>query len=101
MARYLAQTICKTIHKKSTLVSYDCYINKHIKPIIGSTKLKDLNGLQLQQFFNDKYNSGRLDKSGGLSGKTVLNIRQMLHAALQKALDNDLISKNFVEQVVP
>lgn len=89
----------KPFIKKSTLVSYDCYINKHIKPIIGSTKLKDLNGLQLQQFFNDKYNSGRLDKSGGLSGKTVLNIRQMLHAALQKALDNDLISKNFVEQV--
>lgn len=85
--------------KSSTLVSYDCYIKKHIKPYIGDIKLSELNGIILQQFFNEKYESGKLNKSGGLSGKTVLNIRQMLHAALQKALENDLISKNHVEHV--
>lgn len=85
--------------KSSTLVSYDCYIKKHIKPYIGDIKLSELNGIILQQFFNEKYESGKLNKSGGLSGKTVLNIRQMLHAALKKALENDLISKNHVEHV--
>lgn len=85
--------------KTATLVSYDCYINKHIKPYLGDIKLSELNGLILQKFFNDKYQSGRLDKNGGLSKKTVLNIRQMLHAALKKALENDLIAKNYVEHV--
>ena len=89
----------KPFVKKSTLASYECYINKHIKPTIGSIKLNDLNGIILQEFFNEKYKTGRLDKTGGLSSKTVLNIRQMLHAALKNALDNDLISKNYVEQV--
>ena len=85
--------------KRSTLASYECYINKHIKPFIGCIKLSDLNGIILQEFFNEKYNCGRLDKTGGLSEKTVLNLRQMLHAALRKAYENDLIPKNYVEQV--
>lgn len=89
----------KPFVKESTLVSYECYINKHIKPTIGSMKLTALNGIILQEFFNEKYKSGRLDKTGGLASKTVLNIRQMLHAALKSALDNDLIPKNYVEQV--
>ena len=89
----------KPFLKKSTLVSYACYIKKHIKPFIGDVELSNLDGLLLQGFFNAKYKSGRLDNNGGLSEKTVLNIRQMLHAALKKACDNNLIPKNYVESV--
>ena len=89
----------KPFLKTSTLVSYNGYIENHIKPFIGQIKLSDLNGLVLQKFFNEKYKSGRLDNKGGLSEKTVLNIRQMLHAALRKALENGFISANFVEHV--
>jgi len=70
-----------------------------IKPFIGQLKLTDLNGIVLQEFFNEKYKSGRLDHKGGLSEKTVLNIRQMLHAALRKALENGFIPANYVEHV--
>ena len=89
----------KPFLKTSTLVSYNGYIEKHIKPFIGAVKLSDLNGIILQEFFNEKYVSGRLDNTGGLSEKTVLNIRQMLHAALRKALENGFISANYVEHV--
>lgn len=89
----------KPFLKTSTLVSYNGYIEKHIKPFIGAVKLSDLNGIVLQEFFNEKYVSGRLDNTGGLSEKTVLNIRQMLHAALRKALENGFISANYVEHV--
>jgi hypothetical protein len=74
-------------------------IKNHIKPFIGQLKLTDLNGIVLQEFFNEKYKSGRLDHKGGLSEKTVLNIRQMLHAALRKALENGFIPANYVEHV--
>ena len=89
----------KPFLKTSTLVSYNGYIEKHIKPFIGAVKLSDLNGIILQEFFNEKYVSGRLDHTGGLSEKTVLNIRQMLHAALRKALENGFVSANYVEHV--
>ena len=89
----------KPFLKTSTLVSYNGYIKNHIKPFIGQLKLTDLNGIVLQEFFNEKYKSGRVDHEGGLSEKTVLNIRQMLHAALRKALENGFIPANYVEHV--
>ena len=76
----------KPFLKTSTLVSYNGYIENHIKPFIGQIKLSDLNGLVLQKFFNEKYKSGRLDNKGGLSEKTVLNIRQMLQLLSEKLL---------------
>lgn len=86
--------------KQSTLVSYDCYIRQHIKPSLGSIPLTDIDGMVLQNFFNEKYKSGRLDKRGGLSEKTLCNLRMMLHAVFRKALQNDLVQKNYVEHVL-
>ena len=54
----------------------------------------------LQQFINSKTVSGRLDgKSGGNSAKTVLNIRNMIHAALKQAQINGLVNKNAADFV--
>lgn len=86
--------------KQSTLVSYECYIRKHIKPFLGSIPLTDIDGMLLQNFFNEKYKSGRLDNRGGLSEKTLYNLRMMLHAVFRKALQNDLVQKNYVEHVL-
>ena len=85
--------------KPSTLVSYDCYIKKHIKPTIGDVKLSDIDGNFLQSYFNEQYKSGRIDKNGGLSEKTLYNIRMMLHAVFRKAYENDMIKKNYVEHI--
>ena len=85
--------------KPSTLVSYDCYIKKHIKPAIGDVLLADIDGNFLQSYFNEQYKAGRLDNNGGLSEKTLYNIRMMLHAAFRKAYENDMVKKNYVEHI--
>ena len=41
----------KPFVKKSTLVSYECYIRLHIKPYIGNIKLCDFNTMTFQRFF--------------------------------------------------
>lgn len=54
----------------------------------------------LQNFFNEKLGSGRSDgKSGGLSAKTLKNIKYMLHVALDQACYDKLISSNPVDGV--
>lgn len=83
----------------STKVSYQLFITKHIKPTIGNILLKDLRGDILQRFYNDKLKNGRLDGKGGLNPKTIKNIHNMLHEALEQALMNGLIIKNFCELV--
>ncbi len=86
--------------RQTTLVSYYGYINNHICPKIGKIKLSELRTEALQIFFNEKAVGERCDgKDGGLSPKTLRNIRMMLHAALKKAYEFDLISKNYVEFV--
>ena len=85
--------------KQSTRVSYDGYINSHIKPVIGQLMLSKLNTDTLQAFFNDKHRNGRLDGKGGLEPKTLRNMRNMLRQALEQAVNSDRISKNPINGV--
>lgn len=85
--------------KQSTFISYEGYVRGHIIPNIGKLKLSQLNAEILQDFFNRQYESGRLDGRGGVSAKTLRNMRNMFHYALQQACDNNLIQKNYIEQV--
>lgn len=80
--------------RMTTKVNYDTYIHKHIKNSVGSYKLCELNTLIIQQFYMDKSKNGRLDGAGGLSPKTLRNLHNMLHKALNQAVYLDLIQKN-------
>ena len=84
----------------STYASYQAYINNHIAPYIGGVKLQKLTTEQLQLFFNEKAKNGRLDGKGGLSPKTIRNLYNMLHEALQQAVTNKYLSVNVSEGVV-
>lgn len=80
--------------RMTTKVNYDTYVNKHIKNSIGGYKLCELNTLIIQQFYMDKSKNGRLDGAGDLSPKTLRNIHNMLHKALNQAVYLDMIQKN-------
>lgn len=86
--------------KLSTKASYELYIDKHINPIIGHIQLKDLKTDSLQRFYNEKLSNGRLDGEGGLNPKTIKNMHNMLHSALEQALKNGLIMRNISESAV-
>lgn len=98
---YWFETYAKRTIKQSTAISYRGYINNHITPQIGSYKLSELNTDILQCFFNYEYDYGnkRQNCSSGLSAKTLHNIKLMLHKALNKAVDNELIRRNFSDSV--
>ncbi len=99
MERWL-EIYAKPSIKSSTYTSYRTYVNGHIKPYFRNAKLQDIQPDLLQQFINSKSTGGRLDgKSGGNSAKTVLNIRNMIHAALKQAYINGLVSRNAADFV--
>lgn len=84
--------------KRSTAVAYLGYINNHIVPKIGKYKLSELNTNILQAFFNSEADNGSA-RGGGLSPKSLQNIKRMLHKALEKAVETELISKNYSNYV--
>lgn len=92
------ETYAKPSIKLSTYTSYETYIRGHCTPYFKNLKLKDLNPKILQDFFNTKLTSGRLDnKEGGLSDKTLKNLYNMIHASLKQAYLNEMIKKNICE----
>jgi len=71
-----------------------CYAsNYHIKPSLGKYKIKDLRGDTAQKFINNL-----TDK--GLSPSSIKRIYSTLFGALQRAVDNELITKNIAVKLI-
>jgi integrase len=68
---------------------------RHIAPYFGNIPLQSLTPEQLQKFVNYKLENGRLDgKESGISPKTIINMKNMIHAAFKQAEINGLVSRN-------
>lgn len=50
--------------------------------------------LQFQKLYIRKLKTGRIDGTGGLAPRSVERIHTVIYAALESAVDNDLIGKN-------
>lgn len=74
--------------KQSTYNSYVCYIEKHLKPVLGDVKLSELNPRMLQLFYNHKL------EAEGLSRKTIINLNLFLHRVLSFAVGEGYIRMN-------
>lgn len=98
--------------KPFTKLNYTQHIKNHIRPALGKRKLQELNGTDIQRFYNQLLltggkkrlhdETGRIVKKNGetvyipapLSAKTVKNIHGVLHRALEKAVKLGYIRTN-------
>ena len=81
------ETYKKNTVKRNTYVFYHNLINKHIIPQIGSLHLCDLKPLVLQELCNKMLDNG-------LSQRTVKGVAQIMKAALEEAVVNDITQSN-------
>lgn len=86
--------------RPSTYISYEGYIYNHINPDFGKFPIQQLTPVIIQNFYNQKFESGRTDGKGGLSPKTVRNLHNMLHQAMEQACINGLIQHIMVSQSI-
>ena len=84
--------------RPNTQMSYERRIYQHIIPALGGIQLSKLTTAEIQQFYSDLKQGGRLFRTElygeGLSDQTVRGIHTTLHAALDKAVDEKLIFRN-------
>jgi len=98
--RIWIENFCKGYLKPKTIKGYESVIKSYINPYLGKIHLKDLSNLVCQQYIMDIYENGRVNKkrnsdlAEGLSSRSVKSIKIILHAALQKAVEEEIISKN-------
>lgn len=75
----------KGLVKESTYANYRNLTDRHLIPDIGSTALSLISTEMLDNYLKRKLCSGRLDGKGGLSPKTVYELRSILILTLEFA----------------
>lgn len=99
--RYWLDNYGKVYLRPSSLTNYTGFLDNQISnDKIGSIKLNKLTTNDLQQFYNRMSESGRVqrkesqNKPKGLSAKSVRNIHCFISHAMNRAIDEKLISEN-------
>ena len=77
-------------YKGATETKYQYLIDMHILPDLGHIKISQLTALTINSFLNQKLQSGRLDKSGGLSPSYVRSMMLIINSALQFAVNEQM-----------
>ena len=92
--------------RETTARYYKGYIDHHVIPRLGDIPLNKLTSLDIQQFYKDLLENGRIRedtkaKKPGLSSTTVHGIHVMLKSALKRAVQERLIPFNPAEFCIP
>ena len=92
--------------RETTARYYKGYIDHHVIPRLGDIPLNKLTSLDMQQFYKDLLENGRIRedtkvKKPGLSSTTVHGIHVMLKSALKRAVQERLIPFNPAEFCIP
>src|SRR5205807_6261614 len=72
-------------------------VRLYLAPALGAIKLRDLAPAHIQAAFSTWATSGRHRGAGGLARSTLGLLRKTLHAALQRALELELIARHPME----
>jgi len=73
----------------------------HLIPSLRAASLAKLTSQQVQVYYVDRLENGRLDRAGGLSHRSVRHHHTTLHTALQSALKQGLLGRNVLDAVDP
>ena len=84
--------------RPNTQMSYERRIYQYITPALGQIQLDKLTTADIQEFYVSLKKGGRLIRTElygeGLLDQTVRGIHTILHAALDKAVEEKLIFRN-------
>lgn len=85
--------------RQTTVGNYRFLLEKHVIPVIGGIVLSKLQPMHIQSLYRLKLESGRIDRSGGLSPTTVRRIHAVLHKAFATAVKWQLLPRNPADAV--
>ena len=92
------KTLVKTwLCQKQPMITPSTYANfvliseNHLIPYMGKKKISTITEADIQTYINTLYNEGRLDKTGGLTVKTIRDIILVLRLCLIFAYKEQII----------
>ncbi|RJQ26656.1 MAG: site-specific integrase [Peptococcaceae bacterium] len=95
-SRWLAVYVKPKV-RPASFTNYHDLARNHIIPALGNIPLQKLTTDAIQEFYNQKAESGRLDGQGGLSSRIIHQMHQVINGALKQAVRQKLIVHNPAE----
>ena len=86
--------------RPGSYANYEHVIRAHIIPSLGNIMLQALRADTLQDFYNQKVKTGRLDGTGGLAPSMIRLIHKIVSGCLKQAVKNRLITYSPAEGVL-
>jgi integrase len=77
-----------------TLVRYEAAVRLYLTPALGAIRLRELTARDIQRVFSGWTAAGRHRGTGGLARSTLGLLRKVMNAALQRALELELVARN-------
>jgi integrase len=77
-----------------TAERYETAVRLYLVPALGQIRLRELSAANIQAAFSQWATSGRHRGAGGLARSTLGLLRKTLHAALQRALELELLARH-------
>lgn len=77
--------------KESTYTRYLHLIDTHIRPQLGEYQLSQISTQLIEGFVKMQLTSGRVDNTGGLSAKTVIDILTIVKSTMEYARYNNFV----------
>lgn len=93
-------TTAKLTVSALTLKRYIGIIQKDLKPNLGSIELQKLTSADILRYYAWASDHGRKDGKGGLSKKTILQYHRILHNAMERAVEDEIINSNPVKESI-
>lgn len=84
-----------------TAEGYRVIVQCHLMPNLGAIPLTQLQPSHIQGYYAKALSGGRSNRNGGLSARTVLNIRKVLSEALSHAVKWQILVRNVALAVDP
>jgi len=91
----------KATVRPTTYRSYEQHVNAHIVPHIGTVKLQQLSGAQVNALYAKLAKDGKRDGVTGLSARTVHHVHTCLHKALKDAVRWGYLMRNPLDAADP
>jgi integrase len=93
------KSYCESNLRYNTKKGYLVNIERHIIPYIGELELQKIESSHVEDLYRILLESGRVDKKGGLSAKSVLYVHRVLCEAIENAVKKKYIARNIVKDV--